>query len=269
MTNFAYWSKTEPTNTVTVTMEGTYHNEEMRGSIFGTCIWRLLHAFTWMFCYLINPPDGQTFRLQAIVRHFGSPKPASLLLDCENEVVWMLSPHQDSNCYLSTIRYVGLCLGTSTLPGDANLLRLVGAGHVMKLVMAGWRQRELCFPARIEKGLAQTLCIQSSNIVGQELRLRDCSEGKDKDTAGQADSRNLDVGSTVREGNSGAHRYQVIAKVKGLWEIMEPPEKAHYFIGTGRKEKQIRPKLFREWLDWPAARGWLSSTVQLPNGRQV
>lgn len=73
-------------------------------------------------------------------------------------------------------------------------------------------------------------CWVVEQIAEEKPDGEDDSGWKDKDTAGQADSRNLDVGSTVREGNRGTHLYRVVAKVKGLWEIMEPPEKAHYFV---------------------------------------
>ncbi|EQB44444.1 hypothetical protein CGLO_16811 [Colletotrichum gloeosporioides Cg-14] len=70
-------------------------------------------------------------------------------------------------------------------------------------------------------------CWVVEQIVEEELDWEHNSKGKDKGPTGQA---NIDVGSRVVEGNKGTHLYRVIDKVKGLWEIMEPPEKAHYFV---------------------------------------
>ncbi|KAF4951697.1 hypothetical protein FSARC_12848 [Fusarium sarcochroum] len=51
------------------------------------------------------------------------------------------------------------------------------------------------------------------------------AHGKKKATA-LCDAK---IGAQVVEGNKGTRLYRVVAKVRGLWEIMELPRKAHYF----------------------------------------
>ncbi|KAF6805258.1 hypothetical protein CSOJ01_09634 [Colletotrichum sojae] len=70
--------------------------------------------------------------------------------------------------------------------------------------------------------------IAEDRISSEEDKIEEHENKKEEDSAGR---RNVGIGLTARQGtNQGTHLYRVVDKVKGLWEIIEAPEKAHYFI---------------------------------------
>ncbi|KAF5239897.1 hypothetical protein FAUST_4666 [Fusarium austroamericanum] len=70
-------------------------------------------------------------------------------------------------------------------------------------------------------------CWVVEHVADEKIPQREDVAGGKKPASG---IESVNIGVNAAMGNEGTRLYRVVGKVKGLWEIMELPQKAHYFI---------------------------------------